>query len=104
LYPQLHIDLRTGRRSSDVISEETDIAIRISRPQDSPEIEGVKLKELLQYVVASPAYLQKIKPPKSPNDLTAADWISLTRFPSFLSWTFTSQTKEAQTIRVQSRI
>lgn len=104
LYPQLHIDLRTGRRSSDVISDETDIAIRISQPQDSPEIGGVKLKELSQYVVASPAYLQKIKQPQVPKDLAGADWISLTRFPSSLSWTFTSPTKETQTIQVQSRI
>lgn len=104
LYPQLQIDLRTGGRTSDVIGAETDIAIRISRPQDSVEIGGVKLKELSQYVVASPAYLKKIKPPRAPNDLMTADWVSLATFPTTLTWTFTSKAKKPQTIQVHSRI
>lgn len=102
-HPKLHVDLRASDRVSDLVEEGIDIAIRMGWLRDS-SMRAIKLGKFSQYVVASPAYLRRVKRPRTPEDLAELDWIALTLLPTPLTWTFTSKEGATQAIQVRSRI
>jgi DNA-binding transcriptional LysR family regulator len=102
-HPHLSIDLRTSDRVVDVIEEGIDVAIRLGWLRDS-SLRAVKLAEFKQYVVASPAYLRRVKRPNRPEDLVNFDWIALMLLPTPFTWKFSHDAGESRTIHVKSRI
>jgi DNA-binding transcriptional LysR family regulator len=67
-YPDVHIQVFVTERIVDQIAEGVDLAFRVGELEDSSLI----ARRILTYrhqLVASPAYLQKHKPPKTPQDL-----------------------------------
>lgn len=102
-HPYLAIDLRTSDRVVDLIEAGIDISIRLGWLRDSSN-RAVKLGEFEQYVVASPAYFERMEFPASPEDLQSLDWIALTLLPTPLTWKFSSDSGETRTIHVKSRV
>lgn len=102
-HPALEIDLRTSDRVVDMLKDGIDIALRMGWLRDS-SLRATRLGGFDQYVVASPAYLERMPAIKHPADLAAHDWIALTLLPSPLTWKFTSAKGQSRTVRVTGRI
>ncbi|MDQ2077981.1 LysR family transcriptional regulator [Marinimicrobium sp. ABcell2] len=67
-YPEIQLDLRFTDAVLDIISEQIDLACRLTSSAD-PNLVGKKLFPTCFWVCASPAYLQKAGTPQHPQDL-----------------------------------
>ncbi len=67
-YPKVSFDIFLNDRMVDVVGEGFDLAIRVGQLKDSGLI-SKKVGEIYFAPFASPGYLKKFKPPKSPADL-----------------------------------
>ena len=81
LHPALQIDLRTGDRISDLVSEGIDLSFRMGWLRDSSQ-RAIRLGSFRQYVVAAPAYLKRRGTPRRPEDLAEHEWIALSLLPT----------------------
>lgn len=69
-YPEIRLELDMSPRNVDLLSEQFDLAIRISpRLDDDATLVARKLSELPSALYASPAYLARYGRPKTPDDL-----------------------------------
>ncbi|MFY9478077.1 MAG: LysR family transcriptional regulator [Aquabacterium sp.] len=103
LHPALHIDLRATDQRVDLVREGLDLSIRVGWLRDATQ-RALKLGGFEQWVLASPDYLHQRGMPKQPSDLAEHDWVALSLLPSPLTWTFTHARREAQTVRMSSRL
>lgn len=103
LHPRLQIELRTSDRVVDLIREGMDLGIRVGWLRDSTQ-RATRLGDFGQYLVSSPAYLQRHAPPRQPEDLATHAWVALTLLPTPLTWTFTSATGEVRSVRVNAAL
>ncbi|MGX9719904.1 LysR substrate-binding domain-containing protein [Stenotrophomonas acidaminiphila] len=67
-YPEIRVDMHLGNETLDLISGETDLALRIGTLPDSNLI-ARKLGSLRTQVFASPAYIQRHGEPRHPQEL-----------------------------------
>jgi len=99
LYPLLKIDLQLDDKVVNMVEEGIDLTIRIGQLPDSNLI-AKKLCDTPVVVFASPEYLAKYGTPKTPMDLSAHQWISLSILSSPIVGSFqhkkTSQQVEHQ--------
>lgn len=104
-HPRLSLDLRTSDRIVDMLEEGIDVSIRIGWLRDS-SLRAVKLGAFEQYVMASPQYVQRHPPVRTPQDLADCDWVALSLLPTPLTWQFSAvdQPGAATSVRVKSRI
>lgn len=65
---ELKLELELNDRMVDIVSENFDVGIRISKFEDTALI-GRKISAITHIAVASPSYLKKMGTPKSPADL-----------------------------------
>lgn len=86
LYPEVEIDLQLADRLVDLVEEGFDLAVRISRLQDSSLV-ARKLCPMPMYIVAAPAYLRQHGMPKEPRDLTKLNCLSYSYAASGDTWT-----------------
>jgi DNA-binding transcriptional LysR family regulator len=100
-HPGLAIELRTSDRVVDPVSEGLDLSFRVGWLRDSSQ-RSVRLADVEQVVVASPAYLRAAGVPRRPQDLAAHRWIALTLLPSPLTWTFTGRGGRTQSVRLHA--
>ncbi|HIV72431.1 MAG TPA: LysR family transcriptional regulator [Candidatus Aquabacterium excrementipullorum] len=103
LHPALHIDLRATDQRVDLVREGLDLSIRVGWLRDSTQ-RALKLGGFEQWVLASPDYLHRRGTPRQPKDLAEHDWVALSLLPSPLTWTFAHARREAQTVRMNSRL
>lgn len=103
LHPALHVDLRATDQRVDLVREGLDLSIRVGWLRDSTQ-RALKLGGFEQWVLASPDYLHRRGTPRQPSDLAEHDWVALSLLPSPLTWTFTHARREAQTVRMNSRL
>lgn len=96
-HPNLTIELRSGDKVSDMVSEGIDLAIRMGWLKDS-SLRAQKLGEFQQTVVASPGYLEVMGVPAHPSELSHHRWIEFTPLPSALTWSFE---KAGERVQVQ---
>lgn len=68
IHKDLKLELDLNDRMVDIIAENFDVGIRISRFEDTSLI-GRKISTITHIAVASPSYLKKMGTPKSPEDL-----------------------------------
>lgn len=87
-YPALEIELLSGDGVSDLVKDGIDVAVRIGRLRDS-SLQAVKLADVEEWVVASPALLAQSPAPAAPADLEALPFIGLSVLAKPWSWTFT---------------
>jgi len=76
LHPKIHIELELSEGRLNLIEEGFDMAIRIETPKDS-ELVYRKLAPNDLIFCASPDYLKKFPPPKSPKDLQRHELLTL---------------------------
>ncbi|HJV68652.1 LysR family transcriptional regulator [Ideonella sp.] len=102
-HPALKITLQASDRVSDMLAEGIDVSFRMGWLRDST-LRAVRLGEFEQFVVASPAYLQRAGAPRKPEDLAGHDWIALTLLPTPLTWRFTARNGHTRSVRMNARL
>jgi DNA-binding transcriptional LysR family regulator len=86
-HPQITADLLLLDRNVDLVEEGIDIAVRIGRLPDSGLI-ALPVGELRRVVCASPALLEAVPEPESPEDLAELPCIRLQNLARSGTWTF----------------
>ena len=87
-YPNVRVQVLITERIVDQIAEGVDLSFRVRELEDS----SLVARRVLTYrhqLVASPAYLQKCKPPKSPRDLPAHRLLAFSFWKPENTWRFT---------------
>jgi DNA-binding transcriptional LysR family regulator len=79
-HPQLDVELLCTDQYVDLIADGIDVAIRLGRLADS-NYRAVKLGSFVKWVVASPEFIGKWGPPRTPADLPALPFCALTVLP-----------------------
>ncbi len=86
-YPEVRVALTVSDRLVDLVEEGTDVAIRITRLQDSSLI-ARKLADDRGVVVASPDYLARRGTPEVPEDLVEHDCLRYSGLDARVEWRF----------------
>lgn len=68
-HKDLKLELELNDRMVDIIAENFDVGLRISKFEDSALV-GRKISSITHIAVASPSYLKKMGTPKSPSELS----------------------------------
>lgn len=87
LYPEVQVDLQLADRLVDLVEEGFDMAVRISRLQDSSLV-ARKLCPMPLHVVATPQYLALKGLPTEPRDLTQHNCLLYSYAASGDAWPF----------------
>lgn len=101
-YPEIHVELRLGERTGNMIDNNIDIAIRIGDLEDS-SLKSTRLGEIQHVACASPAYLAEHGKPKKLTDLSDHDCITLLPWETPTEWIF-NPGKRVQKIAVRSKL
>lgn len=100
-YPEVRVQIFITERIVDQIAEGVDLAFRVGELEDS----ALVARRILSYrhqLVASPAYLEKRKPPNTPRDLLDHQLLAFSFWKPVYSWTLTHATsKEKETLTFQ---
>ena len=87
-YPDVHIQVFITERIVDQIAEGVDVAFRVGELEDS----SLVARRILTYrhqLVASPEYLQKTKPPRTPQELLSHRLLAFSFWRPENTWKFT---------------
>ena len=87
-YPRIRLDIQLTDALIDVIKEDCDLAIRISRPTTDKSTIMRKLCDVPRHAIASPSLFQHVPRPESPEDLQAAYTMSYAQDGGSESWEF----------------
>jgi DNA-binding transcriptional LysR family regulator len=97
-YPNVRVQILITERIVDQIAEGVDLSFRVGELEDS----ALVARKILTYrhqLVASPAYLDKCKPPKSPRDLLGHRLLAFSFWKPENTWHFThANGKERETV------
>ncbi len=83
LQPGIHIEIVASTRASDLRRREADIAIRNFAPTE-PDLIGRKLRDAPARLYATPAYIERIGTPRTPAELSRAEFVSIDATGVFL--------------------
>ena len=86
-YPQTQVELILLDRVINMLEEGIDVAVRISRLDDSSMI-ATPVSEFRRVVCASPGLLKQTTPPKQPQDLAQLNCVRFTSLVSDSAWEF----------------
>lgn len=86
-HPALEVEFRSSDQVKDLIKEGIDLAIRAGWLKDSNQT-ARKLGSFEQWLLATPAYLEKAGTPQQPRDLTHHNFIAFTPLSQPQQWTF----------------
>ena len=102
-HPQLQVDLSFEDRSTDLVSQGIDVAIRLGKLADSSL--GARFLGTNPWVlVASPRYLKKAGPPRRPADLSGHDTLIYSSVQGNDVWRVVPPRGEAVTVPVTARL
>lgn len=101
-YPDINIRLLLTDRSTNMLEEHIDAAIRIGELADSSLI-ATKIGAVRRITCASPAYLASRKTPKTPRDLKSHNCISNEAFDASTNWIFYDQ-KSKMPVTINPRL
>lgn len=90
MHPKIEFDLDFNDREVDLIQEGFDLAIRIAKLPDSSLI-ARQLASIQMVMCASPAYLQQMGQPHSPDELTAHRCLVYSLLRDYDYWHFTDR-------------
>jgi DNA-binding transcriptional LysR family regulator len=100
-YPEVQVEMVCADRVVDLIQEGFDVAVRAGPLADSALI-ARSLGMLRNYVVASPAFLEKNGTPKEPHDLDRFDCVVFGAGVARSSWKL-CRNRKTLTVNVQAR-
>lgn len=86
-YPKVKIEMELENRLVDLNSENTDLGIRIGRPEDS-SLNARLLMANKTLLCASPAYIEQFGMPKTPEDLSQHNCLRLSHGRQITYWHF----------------
>ncbi|MEZ4337117.1 MAG: LysR family transcriptional regulator [Sandaracinaceae bacterium] len=86
-YPEVRLDIDLTHRMVDLVEEHVDVAIRLTRPEDSSLV-ARRLGPAPLVLLASPAYLAAAGRPAHPSELGAHACIADTNFTFHPRWPF----------------
>ena len=86
-YPEVTLDLDLSDRLVDIVKERFDLAIRISRMQDSSLV-ATRLAPCPTALVGSPAYFRRHGTPKKPEDLSSHQGLGYSIVKTPNEWKF----------------
>lgn len=92
-YPDVRVVLHTSERRLDIVREGFDIAVW-GGPLDDSSLIARKIGVAGGGYFASPKYLARRPPPKSPDDLGAHDLVTITKDAGATEWPFLAGGKE----------
>ena len=98
-HPQIEFDLDFNDRNVDIMQEGFDLAIRIGKLQDSSLI-ARRLAAIEMMLCASPAYLERMGIPKSPEDLMNHQCLVYTLQTDIEDWQFLGTNNEIKNIKI----
>lgn len=101
-HPDIHIGLTLTDRTSNLLEEHIDLAVRIGALPDSSMV-AVHLGSVRRVVCASPRYVAERGTPLSPHDLRTHDCITFEGLAAADAWTF-QVGRDGETVPVQSRL
>jgi DNA-binding transcriptional LysR family regulator len=100
-YPNVRVQIFITERIVDQIAEGVDLSFRVGELEDS----ALVARKILTYrhqLVASPAYLEKCKPPRSPRDLLGHRLLAFSFWKPENTWHFTHRNgKDKETVTFQ---
>lgn len=92
-YPNIRVELDITDRAVDIVEVSIDVAIRLGELSDSSLV-ARKLGESRRIICASPAYLDRLGVPRTPEDLAHHNCLTLSNNTRFNEWSF--DTEEGQ--------
>jgi DNA-binding transcriptional LysR family regulator len=101
-HPALQLDLDLSDRHINLVEEGFDLALRISRLEDSSLI-ARRLAPVRRVTVASPAYLQQHGRPMTPQQLVAHQGLMYTHAPKGAYWKFQGKANRSVSVDVPLR-
>jgi DNA-binding transcriptional LysR family regulator len=104
-YPDIHVELIIDNRFIDIVAERYDAGVRIGDDVAKDMIAVRISPDVRMAAVASPAYLAKHAPPKTPHDLADHNCISLrlSTHGNLYTWEFKKGKREVN-VRVQGQL
>lgn len=99
LHPKLHIDVETNDRMVDIVSEGFDLAVRISRLNDSSLI-ARRITTIRHVCCASPGYLDQHGRPERPGDLRDHAGVAYSNVDPRHYWMF----KDNESVEARGRL
>jgi DNA-binding transcriptional LysR family regulator len=102
-YPEVEIDMTMNDRLVDLVDEGFDVAVRISKLQDSSLV-ARKLAPIRRAICASPVYLQERGIPASPDDLEAHECLCYSNIAVSHEWRFAALDGRPWTVEVKGRL
>jgi DNA-binding transcriptional LysR family regulator len=88
-YPNVRVQIFVSERFVDHIADGVDLAFRVGAIED-PSLVSRKFLTYRHQLLASPAYLEKCKPPDTPEDLLGHRLLSFSRWMPENRWSFVS--------------
>lgn len=82
-HPGVEVKLVATNTIRDLRRREADIAIRSGKPTD-PDLVATRLRDTPAHLYATPAYLKRIGRPKTPDELSRADFVGFTDDDRFM--------------------
>ncbi|SDC11294.1 LysR substrate-binding domain-containing protein [Acinetobacter boissieri] len=99
-YPEVKIQMVVSNRRIDIINENVDLALRVrSHIDDDPNLIVRQLRQEIQHLFASQAYLNQYGTPKTPEDLAEHRFLSMSE--DFTEQTLTLSHHQQSNVRVQ---
>ncbi len=94
-YPNIRVQVLVTDRFVDLIAEGIDLVFRLGALRDSSLV-ARKILTFRHQLVASPAYLERVKAPRSPRDLLDHKLLAFSHWRPDNSWTFWHQNGKGQ--------
>ena len=92
-YPNISLDLQLTDRLVDVIEEDCDLAIRVSRPPTDKSTIWRKICHVPRHAVASPALFTRIPEPLTPDDINQETTLSYSSDGTAELWEFANNSQ-----------
>ncbi|MFL9924186.1 LysR family transcriptional regulator [Herbaspirillum lusitanum] len=100
-YPELHIDLVCNDRFVDLIAEEFDVGLRITRKLPDSSLIAKRLCTSDMLLVAAPAYLQRWGTPQHPQDLMQHNYLAYSLALQSTELSFADAAGQLQTVQMR---
>jgi DNA-binding transcriptional LysR family regulator len=103
-YPNIRVQVLITNRFVDHIADGIDLALRVGPLRDSSLV-ARKILIFRHQLVASPAYLERAKAPRSPRDLLGHKLLAFSHWRPGISWTLSHQNgKDQETLSFEPHL
>jgi DNA-binding transcriptional LysR family regulator len=102
-YRGISVDMHLSDAKVDLIGEGFDIGLRIAALPDS-SLRARKLRDVRTYIVAAPAYLERVGTPQHPADLSEHECLLYALLAAPELWRFTNTSGEEAAVRPRGRL